>query len=372
LNSIELMPENQPKLNFEPVTRKEWSKAASEELGEANPIEKLSFSKGTLTLKPYYDSAQASYLDEFQQLPSLNPHYGARSWLNTPRIRVADEKIANNLALAALQSGADGILFEPAKANLQFGVLLNEIKPEFCTISFLIRDAFSKTAFLFREWEAKKDKYEALTGCFLWENFPEKEIDLLLNSSPKTFFPLGILVSQQENAEDEIALALEKAAKLIDQFTDKRGDVNQVIQNIAFSVNLGTDLFLDIAKLKSLQNLWYQIQGAYGLTKINPAHIHGTSSAWTNQKFQPHGNMIKSTTAAIAAIIGGCNSLTIEPEDQTNHMMNRIALNVSSILREESHLSKVADPTAGSYYLDSLITALSEKAWQKFQLKMKS
>ena len=51
-------------------------------------------------------------------------------------------------------------------------------------------------------------------------------------------------------------------------------------------------------------------------------------------------------------------------------MMNRIARNVSSILRDESYLSKVADPTAGSYYLDNLTADLSEKAWQKFQSKV--
>jgi len=366
------MPENQPKLNFEPTTLKEWSKAASEELGETNPIEKLSFLKGALTLKPYYDRSLSSDLDEFQQLPSLNPHYGARSWMNTPCIRVTDEKIANNLALAALQSGADGILFEPAKANVQFDVLLRDINPEFCTVSFLIRNDFSKAALSFSGLAAKKDNYKTLTGCFFWENFPEKDFDFLLNSSSKTFLPLGILVSQQENAETEIAFALEKVTNLIDQLTDKGVDVYQVIEKIAFSLNLGTDLFLEIAKLKSLQNLWYQIQGAYGIKKIKPAHIHATSSAWINKKFQPCGNMIKSTTAALAAIVGGCNSLTIESEDETNDMMNRIALNVSSILREESYLSKVADPTAGSYYLDSLITELSEKAWQKFQSNMKS
>lgn len=366
------MAKNHVDLNFKPATIKEWSKVASEELGEANPVEKLSFSKGSLTLKPYYDSSLTTDLDDFRQLPSLNPHYGARSWMNTPRIRVTDEKTANNLALAALQSGADGILFEPAKANLQFDILLNKIKPEFCTISFFIWDEFSKTAFSFKEWAAKNDSYNTLTGCFFWKTFPEKEIDLLLNSGSETFLSLGLMVLQQENAEDEIATALEQATNLVDQLTNEGIDVKHVLDKIAFSLNLSTDLFLEIAKLKSLQNLWYQIQGAYGIKQIKPVHIHATSSAWINEKFQPHGNMIKSTTAAIASIIGGCCSLTIEPEDDTNEMMKRIALNVSSVLREESYLSKVADPTAGSYYLDSLITELSEKAWSKFQSKMKS
>ena len=76
--------------------------------------------------------------------------------------------------------------------------------------------------------------------------------------------------------------------------------------------------------------------------------------------------MLKSTSAALAAILGGCDALTVQPENE-NPMMARIARNVSSILREESHLSKVADPTAGSYYLESLTNQLAINAWKKFQ-----
>ena len=68
------MAKNHVDLNFKPATIKEWSKVASEELGEANPVEKLSFSMGSLTLKPYYDSSLTTDLDDFRQLPSLNPH----------------------------------------------------------------------------------------------------------------------------------------------------------------------------------------------------------------------------------------------------------------------------------------------------------
>lgn len=366
------MPETHPDFNFNATTPKEWSNAASEELGGADPIEKLNFLKGSLSLKPYYDSIGAPDLTVFQQLPSLNPHYGARSWMNVPLIRVNDEKTANNLALHALQSGADGILFEPVKANLQFDVLLNEIKPEFCTISFLIRNEYPKTGFLFNKWASINTNYKSLSGCFFWENFSEKEFDSFNNPSTDNFLPLGILIPKQNNVEDEIASALEKATKLIDLISDNGTDINQVINKISFSVTIEIDLFLEIAKLKALRNLWYQVQGAYGIKQIKPTHIHATSSAWINEKYQPHGNMIKSTTAALASIIGGCDSLTIEPEIESNDMMTRIALNVSSILREESYLSKVSDPIAGSYYMDSLITELSEKAWFNFQSRMKS
>ena len=73
--------------------------------------------------------------------------------------------------------------------------------------------------------------------------------------------------------------------------------------------------------------------------------------------------MLKSTTAAMAGILGGCDALTIEPEDRNHAMMSRIARNVSNVLREESFFSKVADPFAGSYFIEDLSKQLTEAAW---------
>ena len=60
------------------------------------------------------------------------------------------------------------------------------------------------------------------------------------------------------------------------------------------------------------------------------------------ENFHPHGNMIKNTTDALSAVLGGCNALTLCAEDEDSEMTNRIALNVSNILKEESHLDKVS------------------------------
>ncbi|NBP68244.1 MAG: methylmalonyl-CoA mutase, partial [Cytophagia bacterium] len=91
---------------------------------------------------------------------------------------------------------------------------------------------------------------------------------------------------------------------------------------------------------------------------LKAIHIHGRSEVWAKESFQPHGNMLKSTTAALATVVGGCDSLTVFAEDENSSMMQRIARNVSSILREESHINKVADATAGAYFVDSIVQQL--------------
>jgi methylmalonyl-CoA mutase len=362
--------ENFPDLKFNAPSYSDWLEAGRQELDGIDPIEKLTISKGSLKIKPYYLEPPLEDIGDFALKPAVNPYYGARSWMNTPRIVIKDEKRANELALQYLNSGADGILFEPHKANIQLNVLLNRIKPEFCSLSFLIRNNFSQTDVDINAWIEKEKISDTINGNFYWETLPIADFKKILSTHSQNYSYLGVLVHPETNAEDELVKALEKSVNLLDQLTNQRISVDEIIHNFSFSLSVGTDFFLAIAKVKSLRNLWYQIQGAYGVTKIKPVHIHVTSPAWVSEKFQPHGNLIKSTTAALAAIMGGCDSLTIEPEDQDSEMMSRVARNVSSILREESHLSRVADPTAGSYYLDSLTTELSEKAWQKFQSKM--
>lgn len=353
-----------PEINFPAPTFEVWLEAAKNELNGANPIEKLSLSKGSLKIKPYYTANPEINQKDFSLPPSENLYYGPRCWHNLSHIVISNEKQANQAALQSLAKGADGILFEPRKSDIQFDLLLNQIEPEFCTLSWFIATEYSDSIADLNSWIEKNEVRKNISGIIIWKESPKGKLHPLLTC--KQISPFGILVKSEPDADTEIAVALAKAIHLIESLRNQNISMDAALNGIAFSLSIGTDFFLEIAKLKSLRNLWYQIQQAYGITSALPVHIHATSKVWLNKEYEPHGNMIKSTTSAIASILGGCDSLTLEAGDE-QEMLNRIARNVSSILREESYLSKVADPTAGSYYLDSLTADLSEKAWQKFQ-----
>ena len=77
--------------------------------------------------------------------------------------------------------------------------------------------------------------------------------------------------------------------------------------------------------------------------------------------------MLKSTTSAISCILGGCDLITVEPEEEGNPLKSRIGRNVLTLLREESHLNQPADAAAGSYYLESLTDQMAKEAWTQFQ-----
>ncbi len=356
--------ETSPSIEFKEPEPQAWQEAARKELDGEDPFEKISFNKGKLKLKPYYSATATAQMPGFALTPSSQSHYGARSWVNLSRVLVNDAKQANEAALQLLNTGADGILFE-LQATVNMEVLLHQLNPDYCTISFNGNNFLSISVDSFISYIEKNNYQQKITGCIFWQEPIEYQTLFKGINWPK-FSPYGIVLDPATEIDEAIAHALEKAVKIIEE-ADK---VESVITKVAFSLSADTDFFLTIASIKSLRNLWCQIQGAYGLAHIKQAYVHATSTAWVKEHYQPHGNMIKSTTAAMAAIMGGCSSLLTEAEDDKS-LTQRIARNVSSVLREESYFSKVADPTAGSYFLDAMVAQLSEHAWHTFQAKMK-
>jgi methylmalonyl-CoA mutase len=213
----------------------------------------------------------------------------------------------------------------------------------------------------------KKFDVGTLTGGIFRNDLFENVDTLKLFASWNNFHPLGIEITKKESAAEEIGSALAQAVKQIDFLTDKGISSKQVLEAHAFHINIGEDFFLTIAKLKVLRMLWHNVAIQFGNQSPVPIFIHAISTPWIRKEYQPNSNLIKSTTAALSAVLGGCDALTIIPEESNNLMMERVARNVTSVLREEAQLSRVADPTVGSYYLESLIDQLAEQAWKSFQ-----
>jgi methylmalonyl-CoA mutase len=100
-------------------------------------------------------------------------------------------------------------------------------------------------------------------------------------------------------------------------------------------------------------------------------HIHSTTSQWNKTLYDPYVNMLRTTTETMSAAIGGSEIITTGPFDQVwkaaDEFSYHIARNQQILLKEESWLDKVADPAAGSYYLETLTDQLAEKAWDLFR-----
>lgn len=336
---------------FSSATGKDWAQIAQKEIENKNPWEALAWSDHDgLIFKPYYDAEDRKDQFVFALPPARDLFYGARAWYNMPAVRVDDAKMANKNALSQLSSGADGVLFDLQGNEVDLNTLLKDIQWHYCALSFKnVKENFAETLISFIQSEKLEKKN--LHGA-IFSGKASDEAIAFFNETP--FQALGIWLETKEKNVDTL-----KEALLAVDAIYKNPKLKQP-HSIALSLNASSDFFYSIAQQKALRLLiacYFQSKNI-SATEI---HIHGRSEVWSKESFQPHGNMLKSTTAAIASVVGGCDSLTVYAEDDTNSTMQRIARNVSSILREESHLNKVADATVGSYFVDSIVQQLVEE-----------
>lgn len=355
--------------SFAKPEKSEWTKAASAEISGGNPTENLGWvTADKQNFEPFYspeDVAALSYLQNFQ-LNGINHTPDAHHWVNLPEVEVNDEKTANQSGLEHLKNEAEGILFSLAAKQVDFQQLLRDIRWDHCSVSFVAKNDFPLGA-LINYISEKNYSYGNLQGVIFWKD--KVLLPPALPSSNGLRFA-GIVIEAATPVE-EITKALESGVGTIEAFVQNGNTAEEIFKHIAFSIPLDTQLLINISKLKALRILWYQVAQAYGVRdyKISDLHIHGRSEKWVNPKFQPHGNMLKSTLASIAGISGGANSITIQPEENDHVMMARIARNTSIILREESHLGKVKDPFAGAYGIEIMTDRIAKDAWSSFQSK---
>jgi len=339
--------------DFHSNSVRDWEKIASQELGNKSPWENLTKAKHATTIKPYYDSNDLVVEKKLR-------FSSTASWQNVPKVVVDDGKKANDDALTHLNTGADGIWFEisqPVKAS----ELLNKIELSACSLYFSSNDIVQLN--LVADFIESKSMNEKISGAF----FSEENKNAPHAKNWKNFHTQGIVVKQHVNIVDEIVDSLLTTVDRIERLRNENFSADEAVHSIAYSITVDADFFLSIAKIRALRNLYLTLQEAYQIKNPKPAFIHGYSEVWIKESFHPHGNMLKQTTAAMACAMSGCDAITIEPESSDNKMMSRVARNVSLMLRDESHLAKVDDALAGSFYVDALTHQIASEAWKKFQ-----
>ncbi|MCF6242807.1 MAG: methylmalonyl-CoA mutase family protein [Bacteroidales bacterium] len=166
-----------------------------------------------------------------------------------------------------------------------------------------------------------------------------------LNINGENYNNAGASVTQ------ELGCILAHAHEYIVLLTEAGIDAEKIIPKMQFSLAIGSDYFLEIAKLRAFKLLWRQLSQQY-TNKVHPPFIHTTSSVWNMTIYDPYVNILRTTTSAMSAIIGGCDSLNVKSFDTTynkgNEFSQHIARNIQHIIKEEAHFDKVIDPSAGS------------------------
>lgn len=350
------------------------------------------------TLEPYYTRRDLKQVQHLRQLHNAlasaaeSSGESPRQWVNNQYIRVKSEKDANAVALESLNMGADGLFFDVSRlTNIKLDILLNDIQLKHCSVSF---HAGSDAEHLLTDYlQFARDqglKPEDLHGIFNFDPVGEIADNGLVDSDSFDSFSAitdqtakmphfyGITINTASfhdsgaSAVQEVAFGLNIAVSYLHNLTEEGMSPAEAVQNLCLSVSIGTSYFMEIAKLRAFRLLFSKIVQAYGLDDYDPAalYIHARADFWSASLIDPHVNMLRHTTQAMSAILGGCNALTMLPFDinfnDPSPFSRRISRNISSILKEEAYFDKVADPAAGSYYIETITDKLSAAAWDLF------
>ena len=166
------------------------------------------------------------------------------------------------------------------------------------------------------------------------------------------------------HAVQELAWAMAAGIERIDQRTagQSAGDAARAVE---FVFAAGPQYFVEIAKFRAARLLWARVVEAFepGSPEAARMQLYVRTSRRNKSIYDPYSNLLRATTEALSAVIGGCDSLQVEAFGFDPHLAD----NVQHVLREEAHMGEVADPSGGSYYIEALTDALARAAWKALQ-----
>ncbi|GAA2894288.1 MULTISPECIES: methylmalonyl-CoA mutase family protein [Streptomyces] len=173
------------------------------------------------------------------------------------------------------------------------------------------------------------------------------------------------------SAAQELGCSLATAVAYLRELTEAGLSVEQACAQLEFRYAATADQFLTIAKLRAARQLWARVAEACGAPRAGAQLQHVVTSPVMMTRRDPWVNMLRTTIATLAAGAGGADSVTVLPFDHAlglpDAFARRIARNTSTILIEESHLSRVIDPAGGSWYVERLTDELAHAGWEFFR-----
>jgi methylmalonyl-CoA mutase len=168
----------------------------------------------------------------------------------------------------------------------------------------------------------------------------------------------------------ELAFTLADGKEYVKTALAKGLDVDGFAGRLSFFFAIGMNFYLEVAKLRAARLLWWRIMKEFN--PQNPKSLmlrtHCQTSGWSLTEQDPYNNVVRTTVEAMAAVFGGTQSLHTNSFDEAialpSETSSRIARNTQLILQEETHITSVIDPWAGSYMMENLTQEMADKAWE--------
>ncbi|MCX6267736.1 MAG: methylmalonyl-CoA mutase family protein [Bacteroidetes bacterium] len=389
---------------FPPVTTGTWEEKIMADLKGGDYDKKLVWKTDEgFSVKPYYRSEDLAGLEYLNALPGKKPYVrGLRTlnneWLIRQNIDTTDVHEANMVARDAILKGAGAVGLKATEltTHKQLSELLDGISFHKTAIDFISAKSYPLTLeFLIYELKHRGGRGEKMKGSLNfdpisylllhgdfyigWDHDLEEAEYLLsiVREKLPEFKVITINGHYFQNAGSslvqEIAFSLASACEYLASLTARGASVDEVAPYIQFSLGIGPNYFMEIAKLRAVRVLWTRMVEQFQAKREESFRlfIHATTALWNKSIYDPYVNMLRTTTEGMSAALGNADSVTINPFDisfrESDEISRRIARNQQLVLKEESYLDKIVDPGAGSYYIENLTHSMAHHAWEMFK-----
>ena len=167
----------------------------------------------------------------------------------------------------------------------------------------------------------------------------------------------------------ELAFTLADGKEYVKTALAKGLDVDGFAGRLSFFWAIGMNFYLEIAKMRAARLLWTRIMKSFNAkaAKSLMLRTHCQTSGWSLTEQDPYNNVVRTTVEAMAAVFGGTQSLHTNSFDEAialpTEFSSRIARNTQLIIQEETHITSVVDPWAGSYMMEKLTQDMADAAW---------
>ena len=388
---------------FPPVPTEKWEEVITADLKGADYERKLVWKTGEgFNVRPYYRAENlegikflGSQAGEFPYVRGTRAH---NRWRVHQTVSVVCPKEANAEALKILNAGVDSLGFciaSEAFTAADLDTLLGEI----CIPAVQLTFCGQKTADVAelvlakieKEGIAKEDVRIAFCIDPLVKGLSTKG-DFCSPNGEKCFARIAELIHKTKEYKhirvvtvsgqifgnsgstivEELAFVLSAGHDYLVRLTDAGLTIEEAARKLRFSFSVSSNYFMEIAKFRAARMLWANIVKGYNPEKncACKMQIHAETSKWNQTVYDPYVNMLRGTTEAMSAAIGGVYSLEVTPFDASfenpTEFSKRIARNVELLLKHESHFDQVVDPAGGSYYIENLTQSIAAEAWKLF------
>jgi methylmalonyl-CoA mutase len=328
---------------FEPVAHEDWVLQIHKELrGQTEQIE----------FKDSIEELELNITEVPTHLLSISSPSESNEVNSVHFERIADEKESNRRILLALMQGANALFIRIEKEQVDWKLVFDQIELAYIRTEILVQGEAQIS-----ELTTQLTK-EQLTHIVLLA-------DELIDQNRANCIPYfnGFELQQiGANAQQELGTIATAYHHYLSE-----GNRSEVV----FSVGVGSQYFVQMAKIRALHYLTQKIAALHGIA--HPAYRIQAHIGWMNKSLKdPYTNLLRQTSEAMSAYAGGVQGLVIHPWDEyaqegKEDFTLRMSLNVYNLLNDEAHFDWVHDPMKGSRILEALTVQIVEKTWERIQ-----